>query len=66
MICKRVDPTSLRERKMEDHSDESKTELMTADGLERLKQKLAQLEQKLADLRLHKGQEAIHAGEYVA
>ncbi len=51
---------------MEDHSDESKTELMTADGLERLKQKLAQLEQKLADLRLHKGQEAIHAGEYVA
>lgn len=48
---------------MEDHRDESRTEWMTADGLDRLKQKLAQLEQKLADLRLHKGQEAIYAGD---
>lgn len=43
--------------------DEKKTELMTAEGLARLKQKLSDLETKLAGLRLHKGQEAIFAGD---
>jgi transcription elongation factor GreA len=43
--------------------DDSKVELMSAEGFERLKQKLSNLESKLSDLRMHKGQEAIFAGD---
>jgi transcription elongation factor GreA len=41
----------------------SNEELMTSEGLDRLKEQLAQLEQKLSELRLHKGTEAIYAGD---
>jgi transcription elongation GreA/GreB family factor len=38
-------------------------EYMTADGLVKLKEQLADLERQLAELRHHKGAEAIHAGD---
>ncbi len=43
--------------------EEKKVELMSADGLERLKKKHSELETKLSDLRMHKGEEAIFAGD---